>query len=125
MDCKIVLLHKKRALYRHNKLIKETMKTCGEVRDDKHMMMMPGVTVKSRGIDQSTLIMDQLISKANGANARNVLPQPPIQQPKEIMNTSPPQSYKGFYTWLSSPKTIYNHRKMNNVAIIAPTQHHT
>lgn len=97
------------------------MKTCGEMRDDK-FMMMPGVTVKSRGIDPSNM-MDQSLSKANG-NARNVLPQPPING-KEIMNTSPPQSYKGFYTWLSSPKTIYNHRKMNNVAVIAPTQHHT
>lgn len=31
------------------------------------------------------------------------------------------QSYKGFYTWLSSPKTL----KMDNIAVIAPTQHHT
>lgn len=99
------------------------MKTYGEVHPN---VMMPGVTVKSRGIDPSS-ITDQSLSKAY-VNARNVVPQPPPPPPpvnnKEIMN-SPPQSYKGFYTWLSSPKTIYNHRKMNNVAVIAPTQHHT
>lgn len=99
------------------------MKTCDEIHPNK--MMMPGVTVKSRnnfnGIDPSSSI-DQSLSKAY-VNARNVLPPPPIYN-KEIM-TTPPQSYKGFYTWLSSPKTIYNHRKMNNVAVIAPTQHHT
>lgn len=105
------------------------MKTCGEMHPNM-MMMMPGVTVKSRtnfnGMDPSSSYLDQSLSKAYG-NARNVLPPQPLQPPinnKEIMN-SPPQSYKGFYTWLSSPKTIYNHRKMNNVAVIAPTQHHT
>lgn len=100
------------------------MKTCGEIHPGG--MMMPGVTVKSRGTDPS--IMDHSLSKAY-VNARNVLPQPlpppPPIHDKEIIINSPPQSYKGFYTWLSSPKTIYNHHKINNVAVIAPTQHHT
>lgn len=109
----------------HDKLIRKVqrMKTCGEIHPN---MIMPGVTVKSRGIDPSGN-MDHSLSKAY-INARNVLPPP--QQPPPLIPTSttvnsPPQSYKGFYTWLSSPKTMNNHRKMNNVAVIAPTQHHT
>lgn len=101
------------------------MKTCSEMYSN---VLMPGVTVKSRtnfnGMDPSNA-MDQSLSKPY-MNARNVLPlQPTLPPPtnKDTMNTS--QSYKGFYTWLSSPKTIYNHRKMSNVAVIAPTQHHT
>lgn len=38
---------------------------------------------------------------------------------KEILHP-----YKGFYTWLSSPKALYTNRKVNNnIAVIAPTQH--
>lgn len=105
------------------------MKTTGEINSN---LLMPGVTVKSRnnvnGIDPSNST-DQSVFKAY-ANPRNSLPSPlppatsqPSQLPinnKEIASSV--QSYKGFYTWLSSPKTMYNHRKM---AVIAPTQHHT
>ena len=97
------------------------MKTYGEIHPN---IMMPGVTLKSRTLDPSNSI-DQSLSKAY-TNTRNALPPPlqPAMNNKETINT-PPQSYKGFYTWLSSPKTIYNNRKLNNVAVIAPTQHHT
>lgn len=96
------------------------MKTCGEMRSN---LLMPGVTVKSRiNFDRMDPSNQSPLSKAY-IDARNALP-PPLQPPnnnKEIQNI--PQSYKGFYTWLSSPKTILNNRKMNNVAVIAPNQH--
>lgn len=33
--------------------------------------------------------------------------------------------HKGFYTWISSPKTLYNKNILDNVAIIAPTPHYS
>lgn len=39
--------------------------------------------------------------------------------------SNPQQPYKGIYTWLSSPKIMYNsNRKMSNVAVVSPQQHH-
>lgn len=81
-------------------------------------IVMPGVTVKSRalftGLDTPKSSTDP--ASKHYDNPRNVPP------PKDIPNVLYPQ--KGFYTWLSSPKTINNNRKVNNVAVIAPTQHH-
>lgn len=86
------------------------MKSCDEMFNN---ILMPGVTVKSRayftGMESSNGVQSQM------PKPRNVMPN------KEIHSSS--QSQKGCYTWLSSPKTVYNNRKMNNVAVIAPTQH--
>lgn len=92
------------------------MKGCDEMFKNT---LMPGVTVKSRAYFA-------------GMDSINFVEQPPKQYTnprtvptltKEIHNTSQ-QSQKGFYTWLSSPKTMHVNHKMNNIAVIAPTQHH-
>lgn len=80
-------------------------------------IVMPGVTVKSRayfpGIESSDGTQQP---QKQYTNPRNV------QATKEIFSST--QSQKGFYTWLSSPKAMYNNRKMQNVAVITPTQHY-
>lgn len=93
------------------------MKTCDGMFPN---ILMPGVTVKSRayftGMESSNGVEQPLKQYTRHL--------PPIAT-KEHLNASQYQSQKGFYTWLSSPKAIYSHRKMNNVAVITPTQHHT
>lgn len=90
------------------------MKTCDEMFPN---MLMPGVTVKSHAYF-TAMESNSVEQPANQyANAPNP------SATKEMHNNSS-QSYKGFYTWLSSPKAIYNQRKSNNVAVITPTQHH-
>lgn len=93
------------------------MKTCDGMFPN---ILMPGVTVKSHAY-------------FTGMDATNCVDQPPnvmrnqtpIINKTEMLNSSTQQSQKGFYTWLSSPRAIYNHRKMNNVAVISPTPHQT
>lgn len=88
------------------------MKACDEMLKN---FVMPGVIVKSRayfaGMEPANS-GDQVAKRL--ANPRTV------PQTKELTAA---QTYKGFYTWLSSPKAIGN-RKANNVAVISPTPHH-
>lgn len=89
------------------------MKTCDEMFPN---ILMPGVTVKSHAYFGAVELNSVEQPAKQYANTRNA------PSTKEMHNSS--QSYKGFYTWLSSPKAIYNQRKSNNVAVITPTQHH-
>lgn len=87
------------------------MKDCDEMFKN---IVIPGVTVKSRPY-------------LNGMEPLSELEQPINQfiQSKYVPFSRETQSQKGFYTWLSSPKTLHNQRKLNNVAVITPTQHQT
>lgn len=82
-------------------------------------ILLPGVTVKSRhfnGMDVKNDV-DQPKNTIQYSHPRNV------SHNKDAQTLS--QSQKGFYSWLSSPKTVQNSRKVNNVAVITPTQHHS
>lgn len=94
------------------------MKTCDGMFPN---ILMPGVTVKSRSYFTAMESSNGGIEQPQKQYAQHL---PPIAT-KEQLNATQCQSQKGFYTWLSSPKAIYNQRKLNNVAVITPTPHHT